>query len=300
MKTPRLVRLLRQAASEAVNDGVPFMGAAISFYSMISIAPLFVIAISVAGLVFGAEAAEGEVYRQLRDLVGAEGAAAVEEMVRRSREPGTGIVATLIGTMLLAIGASWLFGALQTAFDRIWGIEPRPDRSWLGTLRDYFFSVLMVAGTGFLLLVSLLISTLVTLMTRLLSDALSLAHGVLVYVLDLLGGLVVVTVVFGALLKALSNVTLAWRDVIVGALFGGLLFAAGRFVIGEYLGRGSFASVYGAAGSLAVLLLWVYYSAQILCFGAEFTKVYVRDRGAQPRPRKGLRFVAHRSGSAVP
>jgi membrane protein len=283
--------LLRTVAAEAGRDNVPFLAAAIAFYSMISIAPLFVISISVAGLFFGAEAAQGEVYAQLRALMGPEGAAIVEDMIRRSREPGTGLLATALGVGMLLVGASWLFGALEKAFDVIWDLEPRPDQSWLATLRDYFLSVLMVAGTGFLLLTTLVVSAGIALMMQFFGRAVPLGEALLTYGVSQVGGFAITALIFGVIIKSLSNVHLAWRDVVIGAIVTGLLFTFGRFLIGEYLGRGSFTSVYGAAGSLAVLLLWVYYSAQILCLGAEFTKVYARARGVRPAPRMGRRLI---------
>lgn len=274
------LRLIYDSFSQALADNVPLLTAGIAFYSLVSLAPLIVVAVAVAGLVFGHEAAQGEVFEQLRALMGAEGAQAVQGMILRSSETGRGAVATALGVLVLLFGASRLFAALRITLNTIWGVQARSDWGMTGMVRDRLSAFLMVLGTGFLLLVSLLLSAALAAITKYFTALLPGAN-LLWRLLDLLLNFGLTWLIFGLILQVVPDVRLAWRDVILGALLTSLLFGLGRYLIGLYLGQGSFASVYGAAGSLVILLFWIYYSAQILCLGAEFTKLYARRRGAR-------------------
>ena len=285
--------LLRTTAGEWSEDKVPRLGAALAFYSVLSIAPLLLIAIAVAALVFGREAASGQLVQEIRGVVGEEGAKAIRDMLKNAQKPGSGIFATLIGFATLLFAASGVFGQLQDAMNTIWEVQPKEGRGIFGMVKDRFFSFAMVLGTGFLLLTSLVLSTTVAATFGYLGG---LAPGLkpLLAVGDILVSAVVVTLLFALIYKLLPDARIAWRDVWVGAGLTTALFLIGKALIGVYLGRSSYGSAYGAAGSLVVLLVWIYYSSQILFFGAEFTKVYANAYGGRIEPSKDAEPVTAR------
>lgn len=263
----------------------PQIGAALAYYTIFSMAPILIIAIAVAGTLFGAESAREEVAIQLRGLVGATGAKAVEEMIANAHHGGAGVVATIIGTATLLVGASSLFAELQSALNLIWG-APVPRKVPIFTrLRARFLSFAMVLVIGFLLLVSLVASAAISgLQTRWGGFA---SSPLMAQSVNVVLSLVVTTVLFALIYKVLPDVKIAWKDVGVGAFVTALLFAVGKQLIGLYLGNSTLSSTYGAAGSLVVMLVWVYYSAQLILFGAVFTQVFARRN--EPRPtRTGL------------
>lgn len=275
--------MLKQTASDWVEDKAPQLGAALAFYSLLSIAPLLLIAISIAGLVFGEEAARGGIEHQIEDLVGEQGAQAVEDMLAHAKKPGAGILATVTGIATLLFGASGVFGQLQDSLNTIWEVRPKPGGGVWGFLRTRFLSFAMVLGVGFLLLVSLVLSAGLAAIGNYLGDLLP-AWGTLVGVLNFVISFLVITLLFALIFKLLPDVKIAWKDVWFGAALTAALFTIGKFLIGLYLGYASVESSYGAAGSLVVFVLWVYYSAQILFFGAEFTQVYARMFGSRIEP----------------
>ncbi|MFB3817261.1 MAG: YihY/virulence factor BrkB family protein [Candidatus Methylomirabilales bacterium] len=273
--------LLRDAYYEWSDDNAPRLGAALSYYTVFSVAPLLILSIAVVGLVFGEEAARGQVMGQIRGLVGDQVAGAVQGMIASSRDTSSGILATLVGLGTLLFGASGVFTELQASMNQIWDVPPRPGGVW-GLVKGRFFSFAMVLAAGFLLLVSLILSAALSAVAAyfqyLLPRALSEWA---VYGIDLGASLAIFTVLFALMFRVLPDTRTAWRDVWFGAVATALLFAIGKTLIGLYLGRSSVTSTYGAAGSLIVLLLWVYYSAQILFYGAELTQVYARRYGSQ-------------------
>ncbi len=264
-------------------DGSLELGAALSYYTALSLAPLLVIAIAIAALAFGRQAVEGQLFGQIRGVVGAQSAATIQSMIAGAGKHGSGLLPTVLGIATILFGASGVFGQLQTSLDRIWHVAPKPDRGIWGLLRDRFLSFGMVLGVGFLLLVSLVVSAG-------LSAVGTYARGLLPALAPLLSTLnfvvsfAVVTLLFAMIFRFLPDARVAWRDVWVGAVATALLFAIGKSLIGLYLGRSSVSSSYGAAGSLIVVLLWVYYSSQILFLGAEFTKVWAVRYGGKIRP----------------
>jgi membrane protein len=249
------------------------LAAALAFYTVFSVAPLLIVGIAIAGLVFGREAAQGQIVSQISGLVGREGAEIIQTVVENARKPSASILATVIGLVTLLLGAAGVFGELQDALNTIWDVPPRPRRGIFSLLRDRFASFAMVAGTGFLLLVSLIASAGVAALGTRMGSWLPIPAFVLEGV-NFGVSLVVITVLFAMIYRLLPETRVEWRDVWVGALITSLFFAAGKFLIGLYLGRSTIASAYGAAGSLVVILLWVYYSAQIMLFGAAFTRQY--------------------------
>jgi membrane protein len=279
--------LMKDAAIAWRDDYAASMGAALAYYTTFSAAPLLLIVVSVAGLVFGPEAARGEIFAQLRGLIGEEGALAVQALLQSVSKPAEGTVATLVGTGVLLVGATSVFAELQDAFDRIWRAPLRDRSSGLWSLlRARLLSFGMILSIGFLLMVSLVVSAALSALgqwwTPLLGGWELLAQGI-----NLVVSFVLITVIFALIYKVMPRVRVAWRDVWVGAAVTALLFSIGKSLIGLYIGRSGVTSAFGAAGSLAVLLLWVYYSAQIFLLGAEFTWVYAHrcgSRRGEPRP----------------
>lgn len=280
------VRLIKETIAEWNQDNVPLLAAALAYYTLFSLAPLLLIAIAIAGAVFGEEAARGEIVGQIQGLVGREGAAAIEAMLQNTQKPGSGgTIATLVSVAVLLFGASGVFGQLQTALNTIWEVKPQPGRGLKSFVQARFLSFAMVLVIGFLLLVSLVLSTVLSalghLLTGWVSDYVGLGN-----LLNFLLSFAVITVLFAAIYKFLPDAEMAWRNLWMGAAATALLFNIGKFLLGLYLGNSGVGSAYGAAGSLVVLLVWVFYSAQILLIGAEFTQVYSKYRGTPVRPAK--------------
>jgi membrane protein len=271
--------LLKETFSEWSEDKASRLAAALAYYTIFSLAPLLIIVIAVAGLVFGQEAARAELFAQIQGLVGQEGAQLIETMVESASQPTSGIIATTIAIATILFGAIGLFGQLQDALNTIWEVEPKPERGIFGMIKDRFLSFTMVLGIGFLLLVSLIISAVVSALNPYLTDLLP-GSIYLIQILNFVISFGVITLLFAMIYKVLPDVEIAWSDVWIGAAVTSLLFSVGKFLIGLYLGNSSAGSAYGAAGSLVILLLWVYYSTQILLFGAEFTQVYAKRYGS--------------------
>jgi membrane protein len=270
--------------SEWNEDKAPRLAAALSYYTIFSLAPLLLIAISIAGLVFGEDAARGAISTQLSNLLGEQGASAVEEMLAASsRRAGSGITATLLGLVTLLLGAAGVFGQLQGALNTIWGVEPKPGRGIWGFIKDRFLAFTMVLGAGLLLLASLILSSVLSTFGGLLLGA-NLAQPLIWQSINLVIQALVAFGLFAMIFKVLPDVEIAWRDVMLGAAITTLLFLLGRFLIDLYLSNTATGSTFGAAGSLVVLLVWIFFSAQILFLGAEFTQVYARRYGAQIKP----------------
>jgi membrane protein len=284
MKPQETFSLLKATAFEWLDDQAPTLGAALAYYTVFSLAPLLIISIALAGLVFGAEAAQGQIFDQLRGLLGDAGGKAMQEIVQStSAEPKTGVVATVIGFVTLLFGASGAFGQLQASLNIIWGVQPKPGRGILGIIRDRILSFGFILVVGFLLLVSLLLTAAIAFVGKQFG-AMVPGMEALIQILNSILSLAVITLLFGMMFKILPDANIAWRDVWIGAFITALLFTLGKFALGFYLGRSGVASSYGAAGSLIVLLLWVYYSSQIVFFGAEFTQVYANRFGSHVTP----------------
>ena len=281
MRLADIWSLVKEAASAWIDDYAPSMGGAIAYYTMFSIAPLLLIAIAVAGLAFGQEAANGEVMAQLGGMMGQDGAKAVESMIRAANEPGKGTLATLVGVVLLVVGATTVFAELQDALDRIWRAPARPGGSGIwGLLRARLLSFGMILGIGFLLIVSLLMSAALSAFGAWMGPIFG-GWEALAQAANLVISFAMVSVLFAMIYKIMPRVKIAWRDVWTGAIVTALLFTIGKFAIGLYIGKSGVVSAFGAAGSLAVLLIWVYYSAQIFLLGAEFTWVYAHRFGSK-------------------
>ena len=278
--------LLATTWKEWNEDQAPRLGAALAYYTVLSLAPLLILMIAVAGLIFGEEAARGQLMGQIEGMVGSEGGKAIQEMVANASKPGSGIMASIIGFALLIFGASTVANELKLSLNQIWDVDPNATG---GTVKDMVKqrskALVVVLGCGFLLLVSLAVSSALAAAGSFVGHLLPLPEGVL-HLLNALIGIVVIGGVFAFMFRYLPDVDIEWRDVWLGALFTSILFAIGKFAIGLYLGKASIGSSYGAAGSLVVLLVWVYYSAQIVFFGAEFTQVYADAHGSDPHKKR--------------
>jgi membrane protein len=281
----RYFNLFREAFAEFSADKAPRLGAALAYYTIFSLAPLLLISISIAGMVFGREAAQGEIFGQLRGVLGTQTAAAVQEMVKNAAKPKSGTIATVIGIATLLFGAAGVFGQLKDALNTIWNVEPKKEGGFMKMVKDRFLSFAMVLGIGFLLLVSLVLDSGVAAAGHFLGNRLPGGEAIW-QAIQLVISLGVVTVLFAMIFRFLPDTHPTWRDVWFGAIFTAVLFVVGKFAIGLYLGKSAVGSSYGAAGSLVVLLLWVYYSAQILFFGAEFTQVYARTHGSMAEAKE--------------
>lgn len=292
------IALVKETATEWVDDKAPQMSAALAYYTVFSIAPMLLIIVAVVGFVWGAQpnAVQGEVLAQVESFIGAEGAGMVQTMLERTSQPSSGILATVIGIAMLLFGATTAFAQLQTALNMMWEVEPKPGQGMKGFVRTRVLSFGMILLMGGLLLVSLAISTALAAVDDALLGWVPGSKGLL-YLLDVAISLGALGVLFAILFRYLPDVTIAWRDVWIGAAITALLFLIGRYGLGWYLGRGTATSAYGAAGSLVVLLLWVYYSSLILFFGAEFTQVYARRHGSRIRPAA---YAVHTEGAPRP
>lgn len=280
MKAKQLFDLCRKAVMAWVDDYAPSMGAAISYYTIFSLAPLLVIVIAIAGALFGREAAQGQIVAQVSGLVGREGAVAVESLLRSVDEPGKGLVAGLISMVVLLIGATTVFAELQSALDRMWHVPERekPSGVW-AVLRARLLSFGLILGLAFLLMVSLLVSAALAAFGSWFGGLVP-GWELMLQSLNVLISLGIVTVLFAMIFKLMPTARIAWRDVWIGAGVTAVLFKLGKLAIGLYLGKSGVNESFAAAGSLVVLVAWVYYAAQIFLLGAEFTKVYANEHGS--------------------
>jgi membrane protein len=264
-------------------DKAARLAAALAYYAAISLAPLLVVLLGIAGLALGPEAAAGQLAAQIQDLIGQQSAQAVQDIIAHANRPAAGIVSTAAGTAVLLLGAAGVFGALQDGLNTIWEVEPQKRRGLIGMVKDRFLSLTMVLGIGFLLLVSLVISAVLSALGKQVEQFLPLPS-FLIQLVNALVSFVVIGVLFALIYKVLPDVEIAWTDVWIGAALTSLLFTIGKFAIGLYLGRSSVGTAYGAAGSFVVILIWIYYSTQVLFFGAELTQVYANRFGSRIRP----------------
>ncbi len=285
--------MIRAALAAWLDDYAPSMGAALSYYTVFSLAPLLVIVISVAGLIFGADAVRGAVFAQIDGLMGAEAANGIQELLRSVSKPSTGILGTVLGVVVLLLGATTVFGELQDALDRIWRAPSRTTSSGLVTLvRTRLLSFGMILGIAFLLMVSLVAGAGIAALGKWWGGWFQ-GWEVLAQTINTVVGFLMTTAVFAMIYKLMPRVRVSWGDVWVGAVVTALLFTTGRFLISLYIGKTGVASGFGAAGSVAVVFVWVYYSAQIFLVGAEFTWVYAQRFGsrrdhAEPTPEDAL------------
>lgn len=285
LKDIALVSVLVETFNQWQADKVGRVAGALAFFSMLSLAPLLLITVSVLGLVTDQHTVEGEVYETLTDVVGQRSADLVQDMVQSINQTQTGGIAALVGVLTLLYGAINVFGQLQEALNTVWNVDIKPDQGILRTLKRRLWAVIMLPVTGVVVLASLVIDTALTAVAHFLGDQIPhLGYVHLLQVMSLTVFVLIITFLFAVIYKYLPDVDIEWEDVFAGAAVTALLFAIGQFLLSVYLTRGSVSSAYGAAGTFMVVLLWVYYSAQIFLFGAELTQVFVRRRGKRIRP----------------
>lgn len=276
-------QLIRETVSESLNDNVMRLSAALSYYAVFSLAPLLLIAIAVAGAVFSEQAASGLVASELEASIGRTASEAVQEMLVRSQTNADNIVATIVGIVMMIFGAGGVFYQLQDALNTVWGLTAKPGLGIRGMLRDRAVSFSMVLGVGFLLLVSLVLTTTLQAMNSMISEMIPL-HPVFWSIVGSVISFAVVTLLFAAIFQVLPDAEVAWRDVWLGAIVTAALFTIAKFGLSWYLSREATSSTYGPAGALVLIMLWVYFSSIILLVGAEFTQVFARSRGHGIKP----------------
>lgn len=287
----RIVKLIKGTVDNFLEDNVLRLSAALAYYSIFSIAPLLVIAISVAGLAFGKPAVENKVVEQLSGYVGVQAAESVQSMVKSASKPADGWIGASVGFVTLILGASGVFGQLKDSLNTIWEVQAKPNANMVtGFVRERLLNFGMVLVIGFLLLTSLMASTALAAVTKMFGDFAGLTP-VLGAIFGILVSFAVVTVLFAFIFKVLPDAKVQWRNVWIGAVVTALLFEIGKFGLSLYLGQESTASSFGAAGSVVLLLLWVYYASCILLLGAEFTQVYAKDTGHEIEPVAGAEPV---------
>ncbi|TMA46358.1 MAG: YihY/virulence factor BrkB family protein [Deltaproteobacteria bacterium] len=279
MRQSRILDFLREVAREWRDDDALIQGAALAYYALFAMAPLLVLIIAVAGMVIGRTAAQGRLVEQIQDLMGPEGARMVEGMIEHVSSPASGIAATLGSLATILLGASGVVGQLRTSLNRIWGVRATQG-GVRGMMRQRLAALGLIVGIGVLMLVSVTLSAVLSAVREVLATHVPLLSRLLPAANFALSFLLA-TALFGMIYRVLPDVDLGWGDVILGAAVTALLFTIGKSLVGLYLGRAGVTSVYGAAGTLVFVLLWVYYSAQILLLGAEFTEVYSRRYGSR-------------------
>lgn len=289
MKVREFVDLVKETVGEWQEDQAARLAAALAYYTTFSLAPFLVLVIAITGLIGGRDAAQGLVMAQVQDLIGREGREFVQSMIENASVRSTGLRASIIGIVTLLIGALGAFNELQHALDRIWDVEPKPIQGWSRRAKQFIFKRLlsfsMVLGIGFLLLVSLVVSAGLAALSDYL-NRIPLVSTVLLQILNLLISLGLITLLFAMIFKFIPDVEIKWRNVWLGAAITAVLFTLGKILIGLYLGQAEVGSTFGAAGSLAVLMIWIYYSSQILFLGAEFTQVFTKRSGVRPPPEE--------------
>ncbi len=289
LKKNFIYRYLREVIAIWSDANASSLGAAIAFYTIFAIAPLFILVLVLAGFLFGHEAAQRELYGQINGLVGKNGSDAIQSILTAADKPKTGLLATIIGFVTLFVGASTVFIQLQQSLNAIWNV--RLKASGIRTfILHRLLSFAALLGIGFLLLVSLIVSAVLDAAGKWMGGVIPL-HEIIWHILDLVLSMGIITLLFAMIFKVLPDVKIVWHDVWIGSFVTALLFTIGKYLLGAYLGRTSLSSAYGAAGSFVVVLLWVYYSAQILLFGAAFVRVYANRYGSQIEPAANAEFI---------
>jgi len=279
-----IIEVVKKAFSGFGDDKVTKLSGSLAYYTVFSMGPLLVVIISLCGIFLGREAVEGKVYHTLTGFVGSDTAAQLQEIIKNASNAGKSKIAAIIGTITLVLGATTVFAEIQDSINGIWGLKPKPKRGWLKMVQNRFLSFSVIVSLGFLLLVSLGVTTIIDGFSERLRAHFPDVTVVVFYVVNLVITLAVTAVIFAVIFKVLPDATIRWKDVAAGAITTAILFMLGKFAISFYISKSNVGSTYGTAGSLVVLLLWVYYSSIILYFGAEFTKAYAVQYGSEIHP----------------
>lgn len=283
-----------------IEDNALKLSASLSYYTIFSMAPILIIVISLVGIFFGREAVQGKVYGQVRGVIGPNAAAQLQEIIKNIEQSQFKTAGIIIGVVMLLFGASGVFTEIQDSVNRIWSVKAKPRKGWLKFITNRLLSFSLVVGLGFIMLVSLLVSTALDALSGQLARFFSEDVIILFYILNIVVVLAVITLLFAIIFKVLPDAIIRWRDVIRGAFFTALLFMGGKFLISFYISKSDVGVTYGAAASLVVILLWVYYSSVILYFGAEYTKCYAVEAGSGIRPKDTAVFVVKQEAKEIP
>lgn len=275
---------MKKSFSGFSDDKVMKLSASLAYYTVFSIGPMIIVIIYVAGLIYGREAVQGTIFDQIKGLVGASAAVQIQEMIKSAALQKEGNFAFIIGIVTLVIGATSVFAEIQDSINQIWNLKSNPKKGWLKMLQDRLLSFSVIVSLGFILLVSLLINGVLEILMDRLQARFPNVTVVVVYITNLLVTFLVTSTLFGVIFKVLPDAVIKWKDVVTGSMVTAVLFMLGKFAITYYIGKSNVGGTYGAAGSLVVLLLWVYYSSVILYFGAEFTKAYAAKYGSAIHP----------------
>lgn len=291
---------MKNAGAGFINDNAFKLSASLSYYTIFALCPLLIIIISLAGIFFGREAVQGKIYWQLNGLVGNEAALQIQDIITNIQRTQYTTLGAAIGTFILVIGATGVFTEMQDSINYIWSVKAKPKKGWLKFLINRLLSFSLIVGMGFVLLVSLIISTVLNLLSGKLERLFSSYTVYLFHTINWCITLVVISVLFTIIFKVLPDAVISWKDAIVGSAVTAALFLLGKFLIGYYLGRANLDVTYGTAASIIIILSWVYYNALILYFGAEFTKMYALQAGAGIRPKDTAVFIIKRESKEVP
>lgn len=284
-------KILKETFTGFMNDKGLKLSASLSYYTVFSMAPLLLLIISLAGAFFGREASEGRIFEEINGLIGGEAALQVQQIIRNLELSGKTTLSVIIGAVTLVIGATTVFGEIQDSINMIWKVKAKPKRGWLKLIKDRLLSGSIIVGLGFLLIVSLVINGALLALSDILKSHFPDLTIIIFNIINIIVSFLVITVLFGVIFKVLPDAKIAWKDVRAGAFFTACLFLLGRYLIGLYIETTAAGSPYGAAGSLIVILLWVYYTAAILYFGAEFTRAYADFIGARIEPAEFAVYV---------
>jgi membrane protein len=279
-------RFIKQVISEYIADNVLKYSASLAYYTTLSLAPMLIIVISASGILFGEEAMRGEVYTEIRDLVGSKAAAQIQDTMQNIHLSRGSSFSTIISLVVLLIGATGIFGEIQDSLNKIWGLKTINVRVWWKLLLDRLVSFSLIISLGFVMVVSLLLSAIVAAVSAHIAKFLGGAGEVMLLITDNLLSVALTSTIFAVIFKVLPDAKIKWRDVIIGSLITSILFMIGKIIIGYYLGKSNLASVFGAAGSVIIIMIWVYYSSATLYLGAVFTKVYATNYGGKILPNE--------------
>lgn len=277
-------KILKDTFSGFMDDKALKLSAALSYYTLFSLGPLLLLMISVAGIFFGDEAVRGHLFGEINGLLGNEAAAQVQDTIKNLELSGKSNIAVIIGAVTLLIGATTVFGEIQDSINIIWRVKAKPKRGWVKFLKDRLLSSSLIVALGFLLIVSLIVNGALKALNEWLIARFPDVTIILFTAIDFIVSFAVISVLFGTIFKVLPDVKIAWKDVRMGAFFTSCLFMLGRYLIGLYLQTTGTASTYGAAGSVIIILVWVYYTAAIMYLGAEFTRAYANSTGLRIQP----------------
>lgn len=277
---------LKQVYSEFIEDNILKYSASLAYYTVFSIAPLLIIIISIFGALFGKDAIQGDIYKQIKGLVGSDAAVQIQDTIKNIHLTGNNIFATIIGILVLLIGATGIFGEVQDSLNKIWGLRVKTRKTWWKLIINRLLSFSLIISIGFVMMVSLLLNAMVSAFGKFLARYFSDFSLVLVEIADNVLSFIITTFLFSLMFKMLPDAKIKWKDVLIGGLITSVFFTLGKLAIGYYLGSSNITNVYGAAGSVMIIMVWVYYSSIILYLGAEFTKVYAKLYGGKIFPNE--------------